>query len=102
MLRRIKRLVKHVLPPLRGPIASRSRPVGEPRRLGVKEGGILPVHTSLSRHGFAPGGARRVLAAIRGVPGAEGALVLPMHSWEFLERDLSCVIAEEAAFHPTS
>jgi aminoglycoside 3-N-acetyltransferase len=88
MLRRIKKLVKRALIPLRRPMVSRSRLVSELRKLGVKEGGILLVHTSLSRLGFVPGGARTVLAALREVIGKEGTLVLPTHSWEWMNRGL--------------
>lgn len=88
MIRRIKKLVKHALLPLRRPLVTRSRLARELRALGVKEGGLLLVHSSLSRLGFVPGGSGTVLAALREVIGGKGTLVLPTHTWEWMNRGL--------------
>jgi aminoglycoside 3-N-acetyltransferase len=54
------------------------------RALGVRAGGVVIVHSSLSRLGWVAGGETAVVAALRSVLGA-GTLVMPTHSSELSE-----------------
>lgn len=47
------------------------------RELGVRPGGVLVVHASMSRLGYVLGGAPAILAALRAVLGDEGTLMVP-------------------------
>lgn len=55
------------------------------RTLGVRPGGILLVHSSLSALGYVPGGVRAVISTLSELIGAEGTLVMPAHSWQAME-----------------
>ncbi len=50
-------------------------------RLGVKSGGILMVHSSLSSIGNVSGGAQALIQSLRNQKGDTGTLVMPSHSW---------------------
>ena len=50
------------------------------RALGVREGSVLLVHTSVSALGGVCGGAQAVALALREALGPEGTLVVPTHS----------------------
>jgi aminoglycoside 3-N-acetyltransferase len=50
--------------------------------LGVRRGGVLLVHSSLSSLGFVAGGAHTVIGALRMALGPEGTLVVPTHTWD--------------------
>lgn len=52
------------------------------RMLGVEQGMIVLVHTSLSRLGFIPGAQRAVVEALLATVGPEGTLVMPTFSGE--------------------
>ncbi len=54
-------------------------------RLGVKEGEIVLVHSSLSSIGSVPGGEQAVAAAIRRVVGPHGTIVVPSQSWQLCD-----------------
>ena len=56
------------------------------RELGVKPGGILMVHSSLSALGYVPGGTRTVVESLRHALEPNGTLVMPTHSWEVMEK----------------
>ncbi|TFE23067.1 aminoglycoside N(3)-acetyltransferase [Cohnella luojiensis] len=49
-------------------------------KLGVREGDILIVHSSLSSLGWVCGGAQAVLMALKQAVGKSGTLVMPAHS----------------------
>jgi len=50
------------------------------RRMDLKEGGVLLVHSSLSALGWVCGNAAAVIHALRTALGHEGTLVMPAHS----------------------
>lgn len=52
--------------------------------LGVRPGGILLVHSSLSSLGHVPGGPETVIRGLWGALGAEGTLLLPALSYEYV------------------
>ncbi len=85
MPRLVKRVAKRVLLPLIRPRLTRPEIVADLRSLGVRAGGILLVHSSLSALGYVVGGARTVVAALIEANGPGGTLVLPAHSWEEME-----------------
>ena len=60
---------------------TRSRLAGELRALGVREGGILMVHTRMSALGWVVGAAETVVHALRDVLGPDGTLMAYV-SWE--------------------
>ena len=53
------------------------------RRLGLKPGMVLLVHSSLSQLGWVNGGAVAVIQALMDVLTSEGTLVMPSHSGEY-------------------
>lgn len=50
------------------------------RRIGVRRGSSLMVHSSLSAYGYVRGGAETVVSALREVLGPAGTLLMPTHS----------------------
>jgi len=50
------------------------------RRLGLREGGVVLVHTSLSALGWVCGGAQAVVGALLDALGPDGTLVVPTHT----------------------
>lgn len=59
------------------------------RELGLKEGDIVGVHSSLSSFGYVDGGADTVIDALLEVVGEEGTIVMPTHSSNLEEVGLS-------------
>src|SRR5205085_4877227 len=81
---RARHMAKITRGALLNPWATRERMSQDLRRLGVRAGGILLVHSSLRSLGFVPGGALTVIRALRDALGPEGTLVLPTHTWEWM------------------
>ncbi len=52
------------------------------RKLGVIEGGVLLVHSSLSALGYVPGGPETVIRGLLAALGPEGTLLLPALTYE--------------------
>lgn len=53
--------------------------------LGVRRGGLLLVHASLSSLGWVPGGAPAVIEALRQTLGPEGTLLMPALTYEYVD-----------------
>ena len=88
MLKSAKRTVKHVLRALTNRWITRGTLARSLRELGVREGGLLLVHSSLSSLGFVPGGAMTVIRALRDALGPDGTLIIPTHTWEWMNKGL--------------
>jgi len=55
------------------------------KSLGVRPGGVLMVHSSLSSLGYVSGGAATVIQSLLKVLGPTGTLAMPTHSWDVME-----------------
>ena len=55
------------------------------REIGLKEGDIVIVHTSLKSMGYVCGGAQTVIEALIEVVTSEGTIVMPTQSWKNLD-----------------
>lgn len=66
----------------------------------VRSGGVVLVHTSLSRFGTVVGGEQTVIAALRRTVGASGTLVMPAQSWQLCDPDFLDDPAVPAAARP--
>lgn len=64
---------------------TRSRIVADLRALGVANGELLLVHPALPPLGYVFGGPRTVVVALSDVVGAEGTVVLPSHTWQWMD-----------------
>lgn len=62
-----------------GPFARRSI-AGDLRRLGLREGATVLVHSSLSRPGYVAGGPQAIVLALLDAVGPAGTVVMPAHS----------------------
>lgn len=62
------------------PVLSKAAFVKALRKVGVRRGSALMVHSSLSAYGYVEGGAATVVAALREVLGPRGTLLMPTHS----------------------
>jgi aminoglycoside 3-N-acetyltransferase len=85
---KFKHFAKHALRALSRHHLTQQQLVTQLQLVGVKPGGTLLVHSSLSSLGFVAGGAKTVIWALMESIGAEGTLVLPTHSW--VEMDAGC------------
>jgi len=56
------------------------------RRTGVREGGVLLAHSSLSAMGRVPGGPETVIQGLLGALGPDGTLLMPGLSYEHVTR----------------
>lgn len=54
-------------------------------RLGVRPGGVLLAHVSLSRLGWVVGGEQAVVLALEDALGPRGTLVMPSQSWQLCD-----------------
>ena len=63
-------------------VISRNDIVEDLRKLGVKDGMILEVHSSLSSIGYVVGGAQSVVDALMEAVGFNGTLVMPIQTYE--------------------
>ena len=55
------------------------------RKIGLKRGDIIIVHTSLKNIGYVCGGAQAVIEALIEVVTSEGTIVMPTQSWKNLD-----------------
>lgn len=55
------------------------------RKVGVKKGQTLMVHTSLSRLGFICGGAQVIIESLVEAVGEDGTIMMPTQSWKNLD-----------------
>lgn len=84
MLKPLKKFIKTAVRAVRGPRVSRQKLVRDFQSLGIRAGDLLLVHASLSAIGFVPGREKTVIAALKEVLGPQGTLVLPTHTWEWV------------------
>lgn len=68
-----------------GPVVTPERLVEDLRALGVRPGGVLLAHVSLSAIGRVVGGAEAVALALETVLGPDGTLVVPTQSWQLCD-----------------
>ena len=61
-----------------GPLSTRQSLADELRRLGLKPGDVLLVHSSLSSLGWVCGGAEAVVLALLDVLSNDGTLIVPL------------------------
>ncbi len=67
--------------------AAESRLAADLKALGVRPGGVLLVHSSLSALGWVPGGPETVIRGLEAALGSDGTLLLPALSYERVTRD---------------
>lgn len=85
LLHRARKVAKGLLRPLTNPAVDARRIRADLRALGVRPGGILLVHSSLSALGYVVGGPRAVIDALVAASGRDGTLLIPTHTWEAME-----------------
>ncbi|MHA1909488.1 MAG: AAC(3) family N-acetyltransferase, partial [Candidatus Thorarchaeota archaeon] len=59
---------------------TRSRLVSDLRNIGLNDGDVVIVHSSLSKIGWVVGGPVTVIEALMDGVGSEGTIVIPTHS----------------------
>ena len=85
-MERQKALIERTEEALGAPVTY-GRIVTDLRRLGVREGDVLLVHTSLSSAGWICGAAETLIRALIEALGEDGTLVMPAHSGNYSEPD---------------
>ncbi|NQT94027.1 MAG: AAC(3) family N-acetyltransferase, partial [Lentisphaerae bacterium] len=75
----VRYLADHEKMPLR-PVLGADRLRKELRACGIRRGGVLMAHVSLSQFGYVVGGAKTVVDVLLDLVGPKGTLVLPTHS----------------------
>ena len=76
---------------------SRGDILSELRQLGVSEGHVIMVHSSLSSFGYVDGGAETVIAALMEAVGKEGALMMPSYG-DFIGGEYGKVLSNTVIF----
>src|SRR5690348_8153172 len=91
------------------PAITRSRLVAELRALGVREGGVLLVHTRMSALGWVVGGSGTVVSALLEALGPEGTLMAyaswqehVYHASEWPEEHRAAYVGEPPVFDPAT
>jgi aminoglycoside 3-N-acetyltransferase len=87
MKNRAKKSVMRLMRPLLRPWTSQGNLAADLQRLGVKSGACLLVHSSLSSLGFVRRGGHAVIAALEQAIGPTGTLVLPTHTWRWVNQN---------------
>jgi aminoglycoside 3-N-acetyltransferase len=85
MLRLAKRLAERATRPLTQPRLTGETLADSLLAIGVRRGGLLLVHSSLSALGYVAGGARTVIGGLMEAVGPEGTLIAPTHTWEWMD-----------------
>ena len=80
-MHRAKKVAKSVLRRLTSKRVDRQRITFDLGALGVQEGVVLMVHSSLSAIGYVEGGPQAVIDALQQAVGPSGTVVMPTHSW---------------------
>jgi aminoglycoside 3-N-acetyltransferase len=84
MIAQAKKIAKNALRPLRTSWFQRDQAVIDLLHLGVRKGGVLLVHSSLSVFGYVPGGPAEIIRVLLESVGEQGTLVLPTHTWQWM------------------
>ena len=71
---------------MRSPLVTKADLICDLKDLGVRQGMVLLVHSSLSAIGWMPGGEQTVLEALCDTLGESGTLVMPTQSWQLCDR----------------
>lgn len=83
-IRQLKGIVKSGLRPLTNRWITSNTISRDLKSIGIRRGGLLLVHSSLSRMGYVPGGARALILALKSAVGCDGTIMYPTHTWEWV------------------
>jgi aminoglycoside 3-N-acetyltransferase len=86
MIAQAKKIAKNALRPLRTSWFHRDQAAIDLMHLGVRQGGVLLVHSSLSACGYVPGGPAEIIRVLLEAVGEQGTLVLPTHTWQWMNQ----------------
>jgi aminoglycoside 3-N-acetyltransferase len=81
----VKKAVRTMARPLTHKWTRRADVAEDAAALGVRRGGLLLVHSSLSSVGFVPGGPATIVDGLLDALGPQGTIVFPTHTWEAME-----------------